>query len=106
MLDREVGDQGRFPAVNVLSSVSRLAQHVWSPEENNLVRKLRAMIARYEDTRDLRLMGGYQPGRDSELDQAVQLVPKIYDVMRQTPADPACTEPFQELLDVIKNAIS
>jgi len=63
------------------------------------------MIARFEDTSDLRLMGGYQPGRDSELDQAVQLVPKIYDVMRQAPQDPASTEPFQELLDVIKTAM-
>jgi len=46
VLDREVADQGRYPAINVLSSVSRLAQHVWSAEEQNLVRKLRAMIAR------------------------------------------------------------
>jgi flagellum-specific ATP synthase len=50
-------------------------------------------------------MGGYQPGRDSELDQAVQLVPKMYDVMRQAPSDPPCAEPFQELLGVIKNAM-
>src|SRR6478609_9664353 len=105
VLDRDVADQGRYPAVNVLASVSRLGQHVWSPEEANLVRKLRAMIARFEDTRDLRLMGGYQPGRDSELDQAVQLVPKIYDVLQQAPSDPAFAEPFQELLAVIKNAI-
>jgi hypothetical protein len=35
----------------------------------------------------------------------LQLVPKIYDVMRQAPSDPASTEPFQELLDVIKTAI-
>jgi flagellum-specific ATP synthase len=106
VLDRDVADQGRFPAINVLASVSRLAQHVWSPEEANLVRKLRAMIARYEDTRDLRLMGGYQPGRDNELDQAVQLVPKIYDVMRQAQSDPSCAQPFQELLDVIKTAMT
>jgi flagellum-specific ATP synthase len=105
VLDREVADQGRYPAVNVLSSVSRLAQYVWSAEERSLLLRLRAMIARFEDTRDLRLMGGYQPGRDSELDQAVQLVPKIYDVMRQAPSDPASTAPFQELLDVIKTAI-
>lgn len=105
VLDRDVADQGRYPAVNVLASVSRLAQQVWTTEERNLLRKLRAMIARFEDTRDLRLMGGYQPGRDSELDQAVQLVPKIYDVMRQAPSDPASTEPFQELLDTIKTAI-
>jgi flagellum-specific ATP synthase len=105
VLDRDVADQGRYPAVNVLASVSRLGQHVWSPEEANLVRKLRAMIARFEDTRDLRLMGGYQPGRDNELDQAVQLVPKIYDVLRQLPTEPSCAEPFQELLGVIKSAI-
>jgi flagellum-specific ATP synthase len=35
----------------------------------------------------------------------VQLVPRIYEVMQQTPTDPACTEPFQELLAVIKSAI-
>ncbi|MEW6645301.1 MAG: flagellar protein export ATPase FliI [Pseudomonadota bacterium] len=105
VLDREVADQGRYPAVNVLSSVSRLAQQVWTAEERNLLRKLRAMIARFEDTRDLRLMGGYQPGRDGELDQAVQLVPKIYDLMRQMPSDPQSTAPFQELLDIIKTAI-
>jgi flagellum-specific ATP synthase len=63
------------------------------------------MIARFEDTRDLRLMGGYQPGRDTELDQAVNLVPKIYDVLGQLPAEPPCDEPFQELLSVIKSAI-
>ena len=105
VLDREVADQGRYPAVNVLSSVSRLAQQVWTADERNLLRKLRAMIARFEDTRDLRLMGGYQPGRDSELDQAVQLVPKIYDLMRQAPSDPPSREPYQELLNLIKAAI-
>lgn len=105
VLDRDVADQGRYPAINVLASVSRLAQQVWSAEERNLLRKLRAMIARFEDTRDLRLMGGYQPGRDNELDQAVQIVPKIYDAMRQAPSDPMCTEPFHDLLNVIKNTM-
>jgi flagellum-specific ATP synthase len=105
VLDRELADQGRYPAINVLTSVSRLAQQVWSAEERNLLHKLRAMIARFEDTRDLRLMGGYQPGRDTELDQAVQLVPKIYESMRQTASDPMCTEPFHDLLDVIKATV-
>ena len=62
VLDRAIADQGRYPAVNVLASVSRLADHAWSAEERALVLKLRAMIARFEDTRDLRLMGGYQCG--------------------------------------------
>ena len=41
------------------------------------------MIARFEDTRDLRLMGGYHPGNDLELDRAVAMVPRIYDALRQ-----------------------
>ena len=70
VLDRTIAEQGRYPAVNVLTSVSRLAHHAWSAEQRGLVMKLRALIARFEDTRDLRLLGGYQPGADAELDQA------------------------------------
>ena len=44
------------------------------------------MIARFEDTRDLRLMGGYHTGPDPDLDQAVSLVPIIYEALSQSPA--------------------
>src|SRR4029077_20187165 len=43
VLDRAIADQGRYPAVNVLSSVSRLAHHVWTPEQSTLVARLKAM---------------------------------------------------------------
>jgi flagellum-specific ATP synthase len=102
VLDREVADQGRYPAINVLSSVSRLAQHVWSAEEQNLVRKLRAMIARFEDTRDLRLMGGYHPGSDAELDRAVTLVPRIYEALRQDPASKPSLDAFADLAQTLR----
>ena len=71
-------------------------------EERKLVRKLRAMIARFEDTRDLRLMGGYQPGRDTSLDQAVEMVPKIYAAMRQDTSAAPSADPFRELRDMMK----
>ncbi|MHC2644385.1 flagellar biosynthesis/type III secretory pathway ATPase [Bradyrhizobium liaoningense] len=64
--------------------------------------KLRAMIAQYEDTRDLRLMGGYQSGRDSGLDQAVDMVPRIYNAMRQGASAPPSADPFRELRDMLK----
>ncbi len=96
VLDRAIADQGRYPAVNVLSSVSRLADHVWSAEERNLVLKLRAMIARFEDTRDLRLMGGYQAGQDPELDKAITFVPRIYEGMIQGPGT-VSHDAFKEL---------
>jgi flagellum-specific ATP synthase len=71
VLDRAIADQGRFPAINILSSISRLAHHAWSPDQRALVTRLKALLARYEETRDLRLMGGYTPGGDVLLDQAV-----------------------------------
>ena len=104
VLDRATADQGRYPAVNIMSSVSRLADHVWSPEERGLVLKLRALIARYEDTRDLRLMGGYHRGVDAELDRAIELVPKLFECMKQHPRDPQSVNAFQEVAQALSPA--
>jgi flagellum-specific ATP synthase len=104
VLDRAIGDQGRYPAVNILSSVSRLANNVWSPEQRNVVLKLRSMVAQFEDTRDLRLMGGYHAGSDQELDRAIQLVPRIYEVMKQSPRDPQSVDAFQEVANALSSA--
>jgi flagellum-specific ATP synthase len=101
VLDRAIADQGRFPAVNVLSSISRLAQHAWTKDQQSLVMKLKALIARFEDTRDLRLMGGYQQGQDNDLDQAVALVPKIYDALVQSPSSSHSEDAFRELAEAL-----
>ena len=85
VLDRAIAEQGRYPAVHLLGSISRLASEVWTPEQRELVRRLKAMMARFEETRDLRLMGGYRAGEDAELDQAILLVPRIYEALRQEP---------------------
>jgi flagellum-specific ATP synthase len=96
VLDRAIADQARYPAVNVLSSVSRLADQAWTPEQRTLVSKLRAMIARFEDTRDLRLMGGYRGGSDPDLDKSIEIVPKLFEAMKQSPHDTMSTDAFQE----------
>jgi flagellum-specific ATP synthase len=101
VLDRAIAEQGRCPAVNVLTSISRLAQTAWTSEQNSLVGKLRALIARYEDTRDLRLMGGYRQGADAELDQAVTLVPKIYEAIAQSPRFGPSKDAFRELTEFL-----
>jgi flagellum-specific ATP synthase len=97
VLSRNIAEQGRYPAVNLLSSISRLAQLVWSPDQRKLVRMLLALIARYEDSRDLRSMGGYQVGVDLELDKAVAIVPKVYQALAQAPDSPLSLDPFAEV---------
>jgi flagellum-specific ATP synthase len=97
VLDRAIAEQGRYPPVDVLASVSRLTRAVLTPEQQKLILKLREMIAQYEDTRDLRLMGGYRNGTDPGLDKAVQFVPRIYDTLQQTPDEPPSGDAFQEI---------
>jgi flagellum-specific ATP synthase len=97
VLDRAIAEQGRYPPVNPLTSISRLAGKAWSPDQRGLVTRLRSMISRFEDTRDIRLLGAYQPGADGELDMAVRQVPLIYEAMTQTPADRPSADPFADL---------
>ncbi|PPQ38628.1 flagellum-specific ATP synthase [Rhodoblastus acidophilus] len=103
VLDRAIADQARYPAVNVLTSVSRLAHHVWTKEQRALVMKLRSMIARFESSRDLRLMGGYQAGSDPLMDQAVGFAPKIYEAMNQARDDPPSFDAFRELANALQS---
>jgi flagellum-specific ATP synthase len=97
VLDREIAEQGRYPAINLLKSISRLADRVWSADQRALVSRCRAMIARYEDTRDLRLLGGYQAGADPALDRAVETTPRLYAWLKQTPQDPAIFDSLDKL---------
>ncbi len=106
VLDRAIAEEGRFPAIDLLKSISRMADLAWKPEQRELVSRLKAMIARFEDTRDLRLLGGYQRGADATLDQAVDLVPHVYGCMMQHPGDPAALAPFDELSQRLKAGLS
>jgi flagellum-specific ATP synthase len=102
VLDRSIADQGRYPAINILGSISRLADVVWTREQKELVRRIKGLMARFEDTRDLRLMGGYQPGNDSELDQAVTIIPRVYEALRQDPSMPLSRDAFLDLAQSLK----
>ncbi len=97
VLDRRIAAQGRYPAIDLGVSLSRLAHQVWTPEQRVLVGKLREMITRFEETRDLRAMGAYRVGSDGELDQAVVMVPRIYEALMQSPGTRPSEDAFRDL---------
>jgi flagellum-specific ATP synthase len=103
VLDRAIAEQGRYPPVNPLSSISRLASKAWSDDQRKLVTQLKAMISRYEDTRDIRLLGAYQAGADGDLDAAVRQVPLIYEAMTQAPGDRPSPDAFADLARHLKS---
>ena len=102
VLDRSLADEGRYPPVNPLTSISRLARKAWTPDQEKLVSRLKSLIHRYEETRDLRLIGGYRTGSDPELDMAVKQVPIIYDVLKQSPGDRLAVDAFNDLATGLK----
>ena len=103
VLDRGIADEGRYPAVSILSSVSRMANPLWRPEQRKVVGNLRSMIARYEETRELRLMGGYTAGADPVLDRAIKATPRIYEAMNQSMDAPRCEDPFIDLAAALRS---
>jgi flagellum-specific ATP synthase len=71
-----------------------------------LVTRLKSMIARFEDTRDIRLLGAYQSGADAELDNAVRQVPLIYEALTQSPRGRASADPFADLARHLKGKLN
>lgn len=102
VLDRTIAEEGRYPAIDPLASVSRVAERAWKPDEKELVLQLRKMISRFEETRDLRTLGAWKPGSDGHLDKAVETVPIIYDALCQGVADGLSADPFDDLVSFLK----
>lgn len=83
VLDRRIAEAGRYPAVDVLRSLSRTVPGCNSPEENVLTRRARAILATWADMADLVRLGAYRAGTDPVVDEAVKLAPRIEALLRQ-----------------------
>lgn len=73
VLSRQIAQTGRYPAIDVSASLSRVMDEVVPDAVLRDARALRALIAAYEANRDLVLMGAYQAGRDATIDRAMAL---------------------------------
>lgn len=83
VLDRRVAEQGRFPAVDVLKSLSRTAPGCYAVEERPWIDQARQLLRVYEDAAELIQLGAYRPGTDPLTDRAIQLRPLLEDVLKQ-----------------------
>ena len=83
VLDRTIAQRGRFPAINMLHSVSRSMPHCNTPEENELVVTARRLLTTYNDMAEMVRLGAYRKGTDPEVDQAIHYYPMLEDFLRQ-----------------------
>lgn len=71
-LDRKIANRNRFPAINVLKSISRMMPDCNSPEEASLINRARALMADYDDMAEMIRLGAYRPGSDVKVDHAIR----------------------------------
>ena len=77
VLDREIAERGRYPAIDVLRSVSRSLPHAATEEENKILSIGRRMLGAYEHSKLMIQAGLYEPGTDPETDAAIKAYPQI-----------------------------
>ena len=102
VLDRAIAARGRYPAVDVTVSLSRVMDSIVSREHAAAARRLRAFVATYEAKRDLVAMGAYAKGSDKELDEALLRIPRIEAFLRQDARDRV---PFEAAVAALVDAV-
>ena len=95
ILSRQLGNQGHYPAIDILHSVSRLTNAIATPAQKEAARKIRSALSAYRDAEDLIQLGAYVAGSNPQLDASVRLRPELLDFLRQ---DHLANSPLPETL--------
>lgn len=98
ILSRKLAQRYHYPAIDVLASVSRLANRVSGAVTKKASGYIRRMMAVYDESEDMINVGAYQKGTNPSIDEAISHHDKIESFLRQEVADPA---PIPETLKMM-----
>jgi flagellar biosynthesis/type III secretory pathway ATPase len=82
-LSRELAGRGHYPAIDVLNSISRVAQRICTVEQNAARRRFVELYARWREAEELIALGTYHAGADRRTDEAVGLHEKLEFFLKQ-----------------------
>jgi flagellum-specific ATP synthase len=99
ILDRRIGEAGRYPAVDILRSLSRTVPGCNSAQENALTAAARGHLAIAAEMADLVRLGAYRTGSDQKVDCALRIVPRLEALLRQGKNDATSLDDGFALLD-------
>jgi len=98
-LTRKLAEQGHYPAIDVLASISRVMSNVTSAEQRKHAIRFRNLLARYQEVELLIRIGEYKQGADALTDAAVRLRPRQLEFLQQ---DAHASSGFDETLAAIR----
>ncbi len=83
VMERLIAERGRYPAINVLKSISRLMPMCHTDAENLLVQRARETLSLYSEMEELIRIGAYKPGADAAIDNAIRVRPALEALLTQ-----------------------
>ena len=93
LLTRKLAEQGHYPAIDVLASISRIMSNVVGGDHRQAATQFRELMARYQEMELLIRLGEYKKGSDAIADRAIQLRPEQLAFLKQ---DSRMVAPFKE----------
>lgn len=99
ILSADLARQYHFPAVDVLSSASRIISSIIDKEHLQLIGKVREVLANYKKNELLIRIGEYKPGSDKDADFAIKFIDKVNTFLKQK-VDEVCS--FEETVTYLK----
>src|ERR1700685_749455 len=105
VMQRSIAERGRFPAINVLRSVSRTMPKSADPAYLPVITQARQVMATYADMEELIRLGAYRPGSSAEVDEAIRLHQPLEAFLTQAKDDATgLGQGYQRLEQIVGNA--
>ena len=101
-MDRNIADKGRYPAIDILKSVSRMMPDCNTDDENRIVSKARSLLASYEEMADMIRLGAYRKGSDPKIDEAIVYYSSLEEFLSQDKNEKIkIEEGYQRLTEIL-----
>ena len=99
VLARKIAHQNRYPAVDVLQSISRLFPEITKRDHQDAAGKLRKVLDTYQKNEDLIKIGAYKDGSDPDVDYAKRMFKEVVGFLSQRKDEPT---PMDQTLEMMK----
>lgn len=104
VMQRSIAERGRYPAINILKSVSRTMPKSADPQFWPVIQKARAVMATYADMEELIRLGAYRAGSSAEVDEAIRLHEPLEAFLRQRKDENASlADGYRQLAQILGN---
>lgn len=105
VLSRQLAAKNHYPAIDVLSSISRVMPKVTSKEHKIVASHLRDLLASYKESEDLITVGAYARGSNAKVDKAIVIYDDLISLLRQQIEDSfTIDELFDRMLEIARKA--